>query len=230
MKKCHFFVVLILCTGIIFSGCSSWSNAGKGAAYGAGAGAAVGAGVGALAGKGKGAAIGAAIGAAVGSGTGALIGKKMDKQRAELEALENARIESIKDMNDLQGIKITFSDGILFATGSSTLSASSKSDLDKFALSLQNTLDTDVTILGHTDNTGTYDVNQRLSNQRAESVATYLIGKGIGKNRFTTVGRAYDDPVADNSTATGRAQNRRVEIYITANESMIREAERQSQR
>ena len=64
-----------------------------------------------------------------------------------------------------------------------------------------------------------------MSNERAESVAKYLIGKGISGGRLTTEGKAYDEPVADNSTAEGRALNRRVEIYITANEQMIQQAE-----
>lgn len=229
MKKQNLFITLALSAGIIISGCSSWNSTGKGTAIGAGAGAAVGAGIGALAGKGKGAAIGAAIGTAVGAGTGALIGRKMDKQQKELEAMENAQIETVTDANNLQAIKITFSDGILFATNSSTLSAGSKVDLDKFAASLRSNPDTDVTIYGHTDNTGSYEVNQRLSKQRAESVASYLINNGIVRARMNTIGMAYDQPVADNSTASGRAQNRRVEIFITANEKMIREAEAQSQ-
>ena len=211
---------------LIVVGCSTWSNLGKGAAIGAGAGAAVGAVVGGIAGKdAKAAAIGAAIGGAVGAGTGAIIGNKMDKQKAELEALENARIESIIDSNNLAGLKVTFDNAILFSVNSSTLSAASKSNLEKFAQSLKNTADTDITIFGHTDNTGTHDVNQRVSNERAKSVADFLIAAGIQPSRLSTIGKAYDDPIADNGTADGRAQNRRVEIYITANENMIKAAE-----
>lgn len=228
MKKKNLLTVLVLSTGMVFSGCANWNNTGKGTAYGAGAGAAVGAGIGAIAGKGKGAAIGAAIGSAVGAGTGALIGRKMDKQQAELAALENAQIETVTDANNLQAIKVTFSDGILFATNSSTLSATSKADLDLFAVSLRNSPDTDITIYGHTDNTGSYEVNQRLSKARAESVASYLISNNVARTRLSTVGMAYDQPVADNATAAGRSQNRRVEIFITANEKMIQDAERES--
>lgn len=230
MKKHNLFVVLTLSAGIIFSGCSTWSNTGKGTAIGAGGGAALGAGIGALAGKGKGAAIGAAIGTAVGAGAGALIGSKMDKQQRELAALENAQVETVTDANNLQAIKVTFSNGILFATNSSTLSASSKADLDRFAASVINNPDTDITIYGHTDNTGTLEVNERVSNQRAESVAAYLTTNGITRARISTVGMAYNQPVADNSTAAGKAQNRRVEIYITANEKMIRDAQTEAGR
>ncbi len=228
MKKNYLFSMLFLSASIVFSGCASMSYTGKGAAIGAGGGAALGAGIGALAGKGKGAAIGAAIGVAVGAGAGALIGKKMDKQKKELEAIEGAKVETVTDANNLQAIKVTFDNGILFATNSSELSASAREALTKFAQSLKNSPDTDVTIYGHTDNTGTREVNERVSTQRAEAVANFLVGNGIERGRLTTEGLAFDVPVADNSTEAGRAQNRRVEIYITASAKMIQEAESES--
>ena len=125
----------------------------------------------------------------------------------------------------MQAIKVTFDNGILFATNSSQLSNSSRDALTKFANSLKNSPDTDVTIYGHTDNTGTREVNERVSKQRADAVANFLVGNGISRARITTEGLAFDQPVADNSTAEGRAQNRRVEIYITANANMIKQAE-----
>ena len=131
----------------------------------------------------------------------------------------------IQDANNLQAIKVTFDNGILFATNKSELSPASSEALIKFALSLQNTPDTDVTIYGHTDNTGTRAVNERLSAERANSVANYLVSQGINRGRIKTEGLAYDQPVADNSTAEGRAQNRRVEVYISANATMIQKAE-----
>jgi outer membrane protein OmpA-like peptidoglycan-associated protein len=151
--------------------------------------------------------------------------QKNGKQQAELEKIEGAKVEAITDANNLQAIKVTFDSGILFATGKSDLSASSKASLVKFANSLKENPETDVTIYGHTDNTGSREVNVKLSNERAESVAKFLISNGVSGTRLTTQGKAYDEPVADNSTAEGRAQNRRVEIYITANEQMIKQAE-----
>lgn len=230
MKVKNLFITLVLGGSIllsecIFSGCASWSNTGKGAAIGGGGGAALGAGIGALIGKGKGAAIGAAVGAAVGSGTGALIGRRMDKQKKELEAIEGAKVETVKDVNNLQAIKVTFDNGILFATNKSELSAGSRDALTKFANSLKNSPDTDITIYGHTDNTGTRAVNEQISKERAEAVANFLVGQGISRSRITTEGLAFDQPVADNNTAEGRAQNRRVEVYITANSDMIKKAE-----
>ncbi len=230
MKKGNVFVLLLLSGSIIlggmaFPGCASMNNTGKGALIGGGGGAALGAGIGALVGKGKGAAIGAAIGGAVGSGTGALIGRRMDKQKAELEKIQGAQVETVTDKNNLQALKVTFDNAILFPTNSSTLSTASQNSLAQFANSLKNTPDTDVTIYGHTDNTGTREVNDKVSQERAEAVSHFLIGHGIPGNRITSYGLAFDDPIADNSTAAGRALNRRVEVYITANANMIQQAE-----
>lgn len=217
-----------MCVLMLLTGCSTMNNTQKGAAYGGGGGAALGAAIGAIAGKGKGAAIGAAIGTAVGAGAGALIGRRMDKQRAELEAQmadSGARIEETTDTNGLQAIKVTLPAGILFATGKSDLNPTSVSELASLAVSLSNNPDTNITINGHTDNTGSRAVNEKLSLDRAKSVENFLVGHGLPVSRFTINGLAYDSPVADNTTVEGRAQNRRVEIFLTASPKMIREAE-----
>ena len=221
------FSVLFLALSILVSSCGSMTGVQKGAGIGAGSGAAIGAGLGALFGKdAQSAAIGAAIGTAVGTTAGALIGNKMDKKAAELEAaLDDANVETVTDVNNLTAIKVTFDSGILFATNSATLSEASKASLREFASTMVDLPETDFTIQGHTDNTGSREVNERLSLQRAQSVANYLQSCGINASRLTEEGLAYDYPVADNSTAEGRQQNRRVEVYITANEEMIREAE-----
>ena len=221
MKKMNFFAVLFMSAAILFSACDA-SNTAKGTGIGAGAGAALGAGIGALLGGGKGAAWGAGIGAVTGGAAGAIIGNKMDKQKAELERIQGAQVESI---NDGQAIKVTFESGILFATGKSDLNASSKTALSQFAASLQANPDTDVLIYGHTDNTGSDKVNQPLSEQRAQSVKSYLMSQGIFSTRMTTQGFGSSQPVADNSTSVGQAQNRRVEVYILPNAKMIEDAQ-----
>lgn len=225
MKTNRSVVALILCGSLLFGSCATTKNATKGGVIGGAGGALIGAGIGALAGKGKGAAIGAAVGGAVGASAGVLIGKKMDKQQAELEKIEGAQVEAVTDANNLQAIKVTFESGILFATGKSDLSEASKNSLTKFASSLKENAETDVTIYGHTDNTGSRDLNVRLSNDRAASVAAFLKSNGVTTERIKTEGKAFDEPVADNSTSEGRAQNRRVEIFITANQQMIEQAE-----
>lgn len=213
---------LALCV-LLTTGCSSMTNTGKGAAIGGGGGAALGAGLGALIGGGKGAAIGTAIGAAVGAGAGVLIGKKMDKQQAELQAelAKQAEVEKVTDSNGLQAIKVTFNGGILFPTNGTTLSTSAKTDLSKFAASLINNPETNVQIYGYTDDTGSLQVNQRVATGRADAVRNYLLNSGVAATRLSAEGLPMQDYIASNSTPEGRAQNRRVEIYITANQAMI---------
>lgn len=219
------FYAVALSVAVVLSGCSGMKNSTKGGLLGGASGAAVGAGIGALAGGGKGAAIGAAVGTAVGTTAGVVIGKKMDKQKAELEKIEGAKVETVTDANNLKAIKVTFESGILFATGKSELNAQSKNALTKFAESLKNTPETDITVIGHTDNTGSREFNEKLSVDRAVSVVNFLSQNGVAKERTTLKGLAWDEPMADNSTAEGRAQNRRVEVFITANETMIKQAE-----
>ena len=223
MKKV---VLSFLCVAMVFSGCSNMSKTGKGTLIGSGAGAAIGAGLGAIIGKdGKGAAIGAAIGTAVGAGAGAVIGKKMDKKAEELKALENAQVETVEDHNGLEAIKVTFNSGILFDTNKADLKQASKNELSQFATKMSDMVDTDITIYGHTDSSGNDAINQPLSEKRAQSVADYLKNCGISSSRMTVEGKSSSMPVADNATKEGKAQNRRVEIYITANQKMIEAAE-----
>lgn len=225
MKTRNMFGAVILSAAVILSGCTGMKSSTKGGLIGGASGAAVGAGIGALAGGGKGAAIGAAIGTAVGGTAGVVIGNKMDQQKAELEKIEGAQVETVTDANNLKAIKVTFESGILFSTGKSELNAQSKNALTKFAESLKNTPETDITVTGHTDNTGSREFNEKLSVDRANSVVNFLSQNGVKKNRTTMKGLAWDEPVGDNSTAEGRAQNRRVEVFITANETMIKQAE-----
>lgn len=202
---------------------SACNNTAKGTGIGAGAGAVLGAVVGKLAGN---TAVGAAVGTAVGATTGAIIGKHMDKVKAQAEAVKNAQVEQITDANGLQGVKVTFDSGILFATNSSTLNAASKNSLNQFANVLKNNSDCDIAIFGHTDNTGSDAINNPLSVKRAKAVETYLKGQGVSSAQIKTVdGQGSTNPVADNSTAAGRQQNRRVEVYMYASQAMINAAE-----
>ncbi len=220
-----------LCLGMVaaamlLTGCNSMTNTGKGALIGGGSGAAVGAGIGALIGGGKGAGIGAAIGTAVGAGAGTLIGNRMDKQKKELEkSLANADVETVQDQNGLAAIKVTFPGGILFPTNGTTLSASAQTELAQFAASLKQNPETNVQIFGFTDNTGGMEVNTRIANGRALSVDRFLVDSGIAPTRLSYQGIPMADYVASNDPPAGRAQTRRVEIYITANQQMIQQAE-----
>ena len=211
------------------------NNTTKGGLIGGGGGAALGAGIGALIGKGKGAAIGAAIGAAVGTGAGVYVGNRMDKAAKQAAAIEGAQVEQVTDNNGLQAVKVTFDSGILFGTGASTLSSSAKASLSKFANDvLKTNTNMDVDIYGFTDNQGwrnstaeqSKQKNIDLSQQRAQSVSTYLLSCGVAPAQVKGVeGLGEENPVADNATAAGREQNRRVEVYMYASQEMIRQAE-----
>ncbi|MBO4800922.1 MAG: OmpA family protein [Bacteroidaceae bacterium] len=231
------FYALGLCAALLMNSCGDTSNATKGGLIGGGSGAALGAALGALiaSNSGKGAIIGGAAGAAVGTAAGILIGKKMDKAKAEAEKVANAQVTTTTDANGYEAVKVTFDSGILFQTGKSALSASAQSSLTNFAQNvlLQNT-DMNVGIVGYTDNTPfkgksaaeSAAANQQLSLQRATAVSNYLKGKGVTNNQIKEVaGLGESNPVADNSTAAGKAQNRRVEVYLYASDEMIKQAQ-----
>lgn len=226
MKSKNGAIAIALSALILFAGCKSWNNTLKGGLIGTGAGAAVGAGVGALIGKGKGAAIGAGIGAAVGATAGVIIGKKMDKAAAEAARIEGARVDSIRDANNLKAVRVTFDSGILFQTGKSTLNAASKDALVKFSKILNSNPTMDIAIMGHTDNVGSLETNQKLSQSRAQAVADFLKLQNVSEGQFKSIeGKNFAEPVADNSTAAGRTANRRVEIYMYASAKMIQDAQ-----
>ncbi len=209
----------MLCLGMLVA----CNNTQKGAGIGAGGGALLGGIIGAIAGN---TAIGAAVGGAVGAGAGAIIGKKMDKAKAEAEAVKNAQVETVTDNNGLQAVKVTFDSGILFATNKADLSQSAKNSLVEFSKVLNNNKGCDIAIIGHTDNTGSDAINQPLSVSRANSVNNYLKSCGVSASQIKSVeGQGSTNPVADNSTAEGRKQNRRVEVYMYASQEMIKQAE-----
>jgi len=153
-----------------------------------------------------------------------VIASQMDMQIADLKKINGVQVEAVSGDNNLKVIKVTIAEGILFTTGSSELGQSSRDALTDFARSLVNHPQTNVTIHGHTDNTGTRSTNERLSDERAKSVSGFLYTQGVLSNRMTTKGFASDAPVADNSSAEGRTKNRRVEIFISADEVMIQQA------
>lgn len=226
-------ICVALCAALVLAGCGM-SKTGQGALIGAGGGAGLGAIIGALAGN---TAIGAAIGTAVGAGAGAIIGKKMDKAKKEAEAIQNAQVEEVKDANGLDAVKVTFDSGILFSTGKSTLTSSSKTSLQELANVLKNNSDCDVAIQGYTDNQGwknstaeqSAQKNQALSLDRAAAVSAYLQSLSVPVAQIKSVeGFGQSNPVADNSTKAGQAQNRRVEVYMYASQKMIQDAKAQA--
>ncbi len=214
-------MLIALPTLIAFPACNS-SKTAQGGAIGAGAGAGIGAVIGnQFEGK-NGTAIGAIIGAAVGGTTGALIGRRMDKQAEALRNdLEGATVTRVGE-----GIKITFDSGLLFAVDQSALTSAAKTNIADLASTLQKYEDTEVLIEGHTDADGPEDHNMDLSRERANSVERDLLAAGLSPSRLSTVGYGEKQPVADNATTAGKAENRRVEIAIYANKRMKKAAER----
>ena len=215
------FISIFLCTVVLTMGCSS-SKTVKGGAIGAGAGAVIGGIIGHQAGN---TAVGAIIGAAVGGTAGALIGHYMDKQAEEIRRdIKNAKVQRVGE-----GIKITFDSGLLFETGSARLSPAAEGNIRQLVKILNKYDDTDVLVEGHTDSTGTMEFNQKLSEQRAGSVANFAKGQGVKGSRFTVVGYGETQPIAPNSTVAGRQDNRRVEIAIMANDDLKEAAEENKQ-
>lgn len=215
-------ICVVLCSALVFSSCASWNNLAKGSLLGAAGGAALGAVIGKFAGN---AAVGAAVGTAVGAGTGALIGNKMDKAAKAAAEVDNATVETVTDANNLAAVKVTFDSGVLFATNKYDLNKEAKKNLEDFAKVLKEFSDTDVAIYGHTDSTGNDAINNPLSLNRAKSVSDFLLANGVAEDQIKSVeGFGSQQPVADNATAEGRAQNRRVEIYMYASAEMIEAA------
>ena len=216
-------ISLLLCIGMLVA----CNNTQKGAGIGAGGGAVLGGIIGAIAGN---TAVGAVIGGAVGAGAGAIIGNRMDKAKKQAQQIEGAKVETVKDTNGVDAVKTTFDEsGIYFATGKYSLDANAKNTLNKVADWIKNNPDTDVAIIGHTDNVGSDKINDPLSVNRANSVKNYLTSGGVKASQIKrTEGQGSKNPVADNSTADGRQQNRRVEFYMYASEKMINDAKAQA--
>jgi len=221
MQKLRLSLVMMLSAALIFGGCASWNKTQKGAAVGTAAGGAAGAIVGKASGN---TALGAIIGAAAGGATGAVIGRQMDKQAEEIKnTVPDAQVERVGE-----GIVVEFNSKILFGFDQSNLSADARNNLDKLVVVLNNYPDTNIEIQGHTDSTGSESYNQRLSEQRAGSVSDYLVQNGISNRRITEIGMGELYPKYTNDTEEGRAQNRRVDFLITANEKMKAEAEQEA--
>lgn len=223
-------IALLMSALVLFTGCNM-SNMAKGGLIGGGSGAAVGAGVGYLIGKNaKGTAIGAAVGAAVGTGAGLLIGKKMDKaKKAAAAAAAAAQVESVKDANGLDAVKVTFDNGILFQVGKSNLQSPAMTELRNFAAKVLNVYtDCDVAIQGFASSDGSDETNLTLSQSRANSVKNYLTNNcGVNASQIKSATGFGEDPnylIYDANGKENKEASRRVEVYLYASEAMINAA------
>jgi outer membrane protein OmpA-like peptidoglycan-associated protein len=217
MKRIRISFAMILSVILISAGCATWTKTQKGAVVGT----AAGGGMGAVIGKASGnTALGTIIGAVVGGAAGAVIGNKMDKQAEEIQSkVPDAKVERVGE-----GIVVEFSSNVLFGFNKSILSNDAKVSLDKLKIVLAEYKDTDIELQGHTDSKGSLSYNQNLSEERAGAVSAYLANSGIASGRMTIKGFGETVPKYDNGSDAGRAENRRVEFLITANEKMKAEA------
>lgn len=221
MKALKKIMFLLLAGTLAFASCKNATRTQKGAAIGAAGGGAMGAVIGKASGN---TALGAIIGATVGGAAGAVIGRKMDKQAEEIESkVAGAKVERVGE-----GIVVEFSDKVLFGFDRADLNPSSKNSLDKLITILNDYPDTNIEIQGHTDDTGAEQYNQKLSVRRASAVEDYLTANGVARKRVYVKGYGESAPEYDNSTESGRSQNRRVEFLIYANEEMKQDARREA--
>ena len=229
MKNIMNRMLAILVVSTLLFGCEATRNANnkqKGAVIGATGGAVVGGVIGNNTGDGN-TALGAIIGGVVGGAAGAIIGDRMDKQAKQIEEeIPGAEVERVGE-----GINVTFDEksGVYFATDKYNVNSESEATLNKLADIFKEYPQTNILVEGHTDNTGSDSYNLTLSKNRAQSVTGYLVENGIDRGRFTTKWYGESQPKHDNSTAEGRAKNRRVELAIVANEELKEEAKQQAE-
>jgi outer membrane protein OmpA-like peptidoglycan-associated protein len=204
-------VSAVLIAALLATGCANMSEREQGTAKGAGIGALGGAVIGAVTGNSAG--TGAVVGGAVGAVAGNLWSKRMEDRRKALEASTQGTGVEVSRTADNQ-LKVNVPSDVSFDTGSAAIKPQLRSVLDPFAASLRDDPNARLNIIGHTDNTGSDAVNNPLSLERARSVRDYLVDRGVAGSRIEVAGRGEREPVADNSSETGRARNRRVEIYL----------------
>lgn len=205
--------VTTLAAALALAGCANMSETQQGTAKGAGIGAVAGALLGAATGGSKGAATGAVLGAGAGAVGGYVWSNKMQEQKKQMEAATAGTGIGVSQTSDNR-LKLDVPADAGFATGRSTVSPTLQNVLSQFAGTLNANPVTAVAIVGHTDSTGSDAVNNPLSFDRANATRDYLVARGVAASRIATDGRGSHQPVADNSTAQGRAANRRVEIYV----------------
>ena len=220
----YFFLALM----VVFATACNTSKAVKGGAAGGVVGGVVGGAIGKNNGSGT---KGAVIGSVIGGAAGAVIGKYMDKQAEEIEQeVPGAQVDKVMGVDEngdstTTGILVTFDSGVLFSTGKYALTDASRIEIQRMEKIFEKYPETDITIDGHTDSVGSDASNQKLSEQRAASVADYMADLGISRNRFVVHGYGETRPVATNDTDQGRQANRRVEVSVKANEQLNQKAQ-----
>lgn len=199
---------------VTLTGCANMTESQRRTVTGSGVGAATGAVIGGIVGGGKAAAIGAGVGAAVGAGGGYLWNEHMARQQREMEAATAGTGITVSQTPSNE-LKLEIPGDLSFDTGKAEIRDELQPVLDRFADTLRDNPATSVRIVGQTDSTGSDAINDPLSLRRAQSVQGQLASRGIDRARLSIDGVGARQPVAGNDTAAGRAQNRRVEIFVT---------------
>ncbi|VWX59541.1 Outer membrane protein OmpA [Burkholderiales bacterium 8X] len=204
-------ILAIASTAVVLTGCAGMSdtqrNTGIGAGIGALGGAAIASGTGGRAGT------GAAVGAAAGALGGYLWSQRMEAQKREMQAATQGTGIAVTQTQNNE-LKLAIPSDVSFDTGRSAIKPNFAPILNQFANGLRNNPSAEVRIIGHTDSTGSDAINNPLSVDRAASTRDYLIARGVPQQAFRIEGRGSREPIADNGSEAGRAQNRRVEIYV----------------
>jgi len=213
MKK-----MIAVATAAVFAlgACETMDEGQRRTATGAGVGAAAGAAIGAMgndSNRGRGAAAGAAIGAAAGALGGYIWNKRMESQQKQIQQQTQGTGVEVTRTADNR-LQINIPGDIAFDTGQAAIRPNFRTALDNFAQSLQQNPSSTVSVVGHTDGTGSAATNETLSLQRADATRDYLVSRGVASNRFSIDGRGSREPIASNDTEAGRARNRRVEIFL----------------
>lgn len=199
---------------LTLSSCATMTDTQRGTAQGTAIGAGTGAAIGALIGGKKGAAIGAGSGALLGAGAGYMWSQRMEEQKREMETATAGTGVQVTQTEDNR-LKLNIPSDISFDTGRADIKPGFRPILDNFATTLISNEGTVVKIIGHTDNTGSDAINNPLSVNRAASTRDYLASRGVSINRIQIDGRGSREPMAENDTPENRAENRRVEIFVT---------------
>lgn len=209
-------LIALSAAALALGGCANMNDTQRDTAKGAGIGAVAGAVLGAATAggnKGKSAATGAAVGAGIGALGGYIWSKRMEEQKAKMEEATAGTGIAVDRTADNQ-IKVQIPSDAGFDVGRASIKAPLARVLDQFAQSMREHAATEIRVVGHTDSTGSDAINNPLAVERAASTRDYLVARGVPFARVAIDGRGSREPVASNETDSGRAQNRRVEIYV----------------
>ncbi|MBC7756691.1 MAG: OmpA family protein [Bdellovibrio sp.] len=206
-------LVAAVLVAFTLAGCATMTESQKTTAKGAGIGAAGGAVIGAVVGGTKGAVIGAAVGGVGGGIAGNVWSKRMEAQKKQMEEATAGTGVAVTQTPDNR-LKLDIPSDISFDSGRSDIKSNFRSVLNTFANGLVKNPTSTITVIGHTDSSGTDAINNPLSFNRAVATRDYLAVRGVASNRFSVDGRGSREPIASNSTAADKAKNRRVEIFV----------------